>query len=383
MRLSGDMDGKVSFNDAVVPLAELRDSEARRVGGHWELALPPKARGKVVIDGVTVLFQFVPAPPEPARAAASFRPRLLDDDDPVYYGFLGLHSAFAALAMIFVYTRPPVDPLAVPEIPERILQFAMNLPDDSDHDLDDHEDIPNIDDDAPPQETDPEEVADRVDEPQETPDTTPPKPVQGRLSDAVEHSSMARALGIGTTGENNNGRTIEDHFDGGSVYSDLDAFVRDGEQMVMYEEGPRWKEGGSPGGHMDADIGRLEGVDVDVVVVGEGPGGTGPTGSTFSLGPPDDPSDSSSTVAAVIKGNSGQLKACYESERKLNPSSGGRMVVWFEVAETGKMLEVSVLDNQTGSNGAFEACITRRMLRWSFAPADVGTHTYPLVFTPT
>jgi hypothetical protein len=379
LRLSGDMDGKVSFNDAVVPLAELRDSEARRVGGHWELPLPARARGKVVIDGITVLFQFVPAPPAPARAAASFRPRLWDEDDPVYFGFLGLHSALAALAMIFVYTRPPVDPLAVPEIPDRILQFAMTTPPDEPEEL---EELLNVDEDAPPQDI--EEVADRVEEPDPTPpDTTPPAPVAGRLSDAVEQSSMARALGIGTTGEANNGRTIEDHFDGGGLYSDLDAFVREGEQLVIYEDGPTWKEGGNPGGHQDADIGHLEGADVNEVVVGDGPGGDGPKQSTFALGPPDDPSESSGTVAAVIRGNSGQLKACYESERKLNPSSGGRMVVWFELSETGRVVEVSVLENQTGSNGAFEACVTRRMLRWNFAPADVGTHTYPLVFTPT
>ncbi len=374
LRISEDMEGKLSWKDAVLPLAQLRQDEARKVGGVWELPLPPRARGKVVIDGITVLFQFVPAPPESARMAGlSFRPRLWDDDDPIFFGFLGLNSAMAMVAMIFVYTRPPLDPFAVPEIPDRFIAKLYVEPVDNEP----AEPVEIVDDDAPPTPTEPTEVADRTEEPAEP--AGPKKPTERRVEDALQQSSFARALGIGTTGDKNNGRTIEDHFADGGLYTDLDSFVRDGEQVVMYEDGPAMR--GPRDGRIlnDEDI-VFDAADVDTVVMTEGPN-TGP--GTFTLGPPEDPTSKATSIAAVIRANSGQLKACYESERKINPSTGGRMVVWFEIAETGKVVEVSVLENGTGSNGAFEACITRRIGNWNFASEDAGAHTYPLVFTPT
>lgn len=386
LRLSGDMDGKLSFGDAVRPLKELRDNEARRAGEGWELTLPPRARGKVVIDGVTVLFQFVPAPPEPARARASFRPKLWEDDDPVYFGFLGLNAALAALAMIYVYTRPPVNDLVVPEIPDRVLQFALQTPNVEEPPVE-----PVVDPNAPPEPsqepTPPDEVADRIDEPMAPALRTEPRgggtDPDEALADAVKNSALMRALMIGTTGDANNGERVEDLLGSREGrYSDLDAFVREGREVVVYNDGPTFRQGSGNDDRRDADMGQLQDATIGDVGLGEGPGGGTPTVASFTLGPPEDPL-SSQTVAAVIRAHSGQLKACYEAERKINPDTGGRLVVWFEISEDGSVVEATVLDNETGSNGAFEACVTRRFSRWSFAADDAGVHTYPLVFTPT
>ena len=380
LRLSGDMDGKLSFGDAVRPLKELRDTEAQRAGEGWELTLPPRARGKVVIDGVTVLFQFVPAPPEPARAGASFRPKLWEDDDPVYFGFLGLNAALATLAMIYVYTRPPVNELVVPEIPDRILQFALQTPDVEEPPVG-----PAVDPDAPPEPTPPDEVTDRIDEPPlPSPKTEPGSRISDpdkTLEDALQNSALMRALMIGTTGDANNGERVEDRLGSREGrYSDLDAFVREGREVVVYNDHPTFRRGNDD--RRDADMGQLQDATIGDVELGEVPGGDTPTLDTFTLGPPEDPL-SRQTVAAVIRAHSGQLKACYEAERKINPDTGGRLVVWFEISEDGSVVEATVLDNETGSNGAFEACVTRRVSRWSFAADDAGVHTYPLVFTPT
>lgn len=385
LRLSGDMDGKLSFGDAVQPLKTLRDTQGRRVDDGWELLLPPRSRGKVVIDGVTVLFQFVPAPPEPARVVTSFRPKLWEDDDPVYFGFLGLNAALATLAMIYVYTRPPVNDLVVPEIPDRVLQFALQTPD-----VEEPPEEPAVDPDAPPTLTDepspPDEVADRIDQPADPPPT--PQPGGGArdpdevLADAIEDSALMRALMIGTTGDANNGERIEDLLGPGGRYTDLDAFVQEGREVVVYNDGPTFRQGNGTGDRRDADMGQLQDATIGDVGLGDGPGGGTPTGDIFTPGPVEDP-PSSRTVAAVIRAHSGQLKACYEAERKINPDTGGRLVVWFEIHEDGAVVEATVLDNETGSNGAFEACVTRRFSRWTFAAEDAGVHTYPLVFTPT
>jgi len=239
---------------------------------------------------------------------------------------------------------------------------------------------PLLDLDAPPTPIE-KDLATRVDAPStEGPPPTKPRPVGDRVDEAVAQSSFARALGLGTTGENNNGERIEDHFEEGALYSDLDAFVGDGDQLVYYEDGPGMKPGWD---HMegDEDIGVLVHLDVDDVLVdgpGDGPSITPPV----LVEPPLDPSPQANTIAAVIRANSGQLKACYDSELKLNPTTSGRMVLWFEIAETGKVAEVAVLDNQTGSNGAFEACVTRRLSHWDFPADTAGVYSYPFVFTP-
>ncbi len=380
LRLSDSMDGKLSWQDEVVAIDTLRRQEARAVAGCWELPLPERARGKIVIDDMTVLFQFVAAPPEPRRIHANFRPRLWDDDDPVYFGFLGLHTALAAVGLIYVYTRPPAELLVMPDLPAPMIAHLVLAEPEPPAPLE-----PVVDPDASPTPVD-DDQAMRTDHPKDDGSgpkaPSKPKPLGDRVDDAVAQSSFARAMGLGTTGENNNGDRIEDHFEEGALYADLDSFVREGEELVYYEDGPGFKDGPGSGPRLDEDIGTLTHLDVDDVVVGGPDGGPSITPPVL-LEPPLDPSPQHNTIAKVIRANSGQLKACYDGELKLNPSTSGRMVLWFEISETGEVAEVAVLDNQTGSNGAFESCVTRRLSRWSFPAETAGTYSYPFVFTPT
>jgi hypothetical protein len=62
------MDGRVSLGDQVVALPALRQAgKAQKKGDLWHLMLTARARGKVVIGDVTVLFQFVAPPPVQPR----------------------------------------------------------------------------------------------------------------------------------------------------------------------------------------------------------------------------------------------------------------------------------------------------------------------------
>ena len=70
--------GKIAFRDGIVSLEQLQErGEAARKGPNFVLPLTEKNRGKIVIDDVTVLFQFVAAPPESARMMGKqdFRPK--------------------------------------------------------------------------------------------------------------------------------------------------------------------------------------------------------------------------------------------------------------------------------------------------------------------
>ena len=67
---SEQMDGRLSLTEtAAVDFAALKSSGQAKPkgGGAYTVALPDTARGKVQIGEVTVLFQFVSPPPEPAK----------------------------------------------------------------------------------------------------------------------------------------------------------------------------------------------------------------------------------------------------------------------------------------------------------------------------
>ena len=59
------MEGKISIGDGVKGLDELRKGgQAKGKGGTWSVPLTDKNRGRVQVEDVTFLFQFVPAPLE-------------------------------------------------------------------------------------------------------------------------------------------------------------------------------------------------------------------------------------------------------------------------------------------------------------------------------
>jgi hypothetical protein len=103
------VEGKISWKDGIRGLDEIRArGEAQKRGDTWIYPLNENVRGKVTVGSHTILFQFVPAPPEPIRqiSAADFRPRYIDTDDPLFTGLLGVFSVIALAFMTWVYVTP-------------------------------------------------------------------------------------------------------------------------------------------------------------------------------------------------------------------------------------------------------------------------------------
>lgn len=64
LQFTADIDGKVSLGSRVVTLQSLvEDGTASKAGALFRLALSSASRGKVHLDGSTVLVQFVQPPP--------------------------------------------------------------------------------------------------------------------------------------------------------------------------------------------------------------------------------------------------------------------------------------------------------------------------------
>ena len=122
------MTGRVSYKDDVLGFDQLKTaSEVVKKSDGFHLPLNDSNRGKIIVDGLTILFQFVPPPPEPLGASMDFRPRFIDDDDPVYYGFLSVFWALGIVFGIITVNAPPRTP-SVDELPDRFTQIISTPP---------------------------------------------------------------------------------------------------------------------------------------------------------------------------------------------------------------------------------------------------------------
>lgn len=121
LNVADSMDGRISDGGQVVALAQLKNSgKAQRAGAGWQLPLTDGARGKVILGDLTLLFQFVMAPPLQPRPQLphSVRGRLADRIDPYLTVVLAisfmLHAGLGAYVYRMDVPRKP-EPDEIPD----------------------------------------------------------------------------------------------------------------------------------------------------------------------------------------------------------------------------------------------------------------------------
>lgn len=392
LHFTDGMEGKISYKNAIVPLQQLKQrGDAVRKGTDYVLPLSEGNRGKVTVDGITILFQFVPPPPEPlaAKGSMDFRPKLIDDDDPVFFGFLGLFTALATVLMIYVYTAEPVERVDIQEIPDRFTEVILE-PTDPPEDIEPPE--PEIDPDAEGEKV----KRDDADAPAENSGEkakAEPKSEAEKAAEAAARKAKAEAevannpllaAIIGTRGESGADGKVQDVFGNDDFAGqDLDAALATVTGMDVASEATlKAKEGAGGGtGRGTASIGDLKGGEVGGASVGSGPA-TAVKGGV-KLGTADallEEGDTAS-VQKVVRKYQGQVKYCYEAQLKSDPSLAGRVEVQFTVAN-GRVASASVFGNTTGSD-ALGKCIVGKVRRWKFPTEIQGDIVYPFVLTPS
>ena len=89
-------------------------------------------------------------------------------------------------------------------------------------------------------------------------------------------------------------------------------------------------------------------------------------------------------IRRIIRRHLNEVKFCYEGELARNPELGGRIVVQFTIAGSGRVL-ASVLQTSTMKNARVETCTVNAVKRWEF-PQPVGGGlvivSYPFVLAP-
>jgi len=382
-----DMDGKIALDQGVATFAELRKkSETPRKGDTWTLALTEKSRGKVSLGELTILFQFVPAPPESARllGATDFRPKLLDDDDPVFLGFLALFSAIAAVLMVYVYNTDVPDllppekmqdyfaELTVPEHPEKDQPDEVT-PETLDGTIVKKEE-PKEEDAGTKQKQEPKTDAERA--------AAEAAAAQKKRDDTIQRSKLLTAI-IGTRGETSNGQMVEDVFgEQDNKFGNLqDALQKVDGSAIAGAASIQANKGATDGsGSGDASIG-----DMARGTAGSGTGvETGP--GTTVHGRVTDTTDVSEVeggteAGKTIKKYRGQVQTCYEQQLKVNPNLRGRLAVVINVS-AGRVTSVEIDDNGTGDKD-LETCVKTHLRAWRFDPSVTGAVYPTFVLAPS
>ena len=379
LNFTDEMSGKVQLESGIASLQQLRErGDVGKRGGLYTVPVSHKTRGKIVVGDVTVLFQFVAAPPESARKLArqDFRPKLLEEDDPIFYGFLALWSAIGAVLMVYVYNTDPVEMVNLDEIPDRFVQIVQ-APDEPPPEV---EIEPEVDETL---------QADAVKKTEEKPEDKPAekkpetkqekvaeaKRIEKKREDAIAKSKLLAGL-IGTRGEANSGQQVEDVFaDGDGNFQDLQAALSEVDGAgVASSEAIAMKTGSEGGGRGDASIGDLK---------TSGGGGSGSVGTVQSTAPKKvktsvgqmdvSSGEGADAIKATVRKYQGQIQSCYEQQLKSNPNLGGRVAVEIEIT-SGRVTTVVVAENSTGDS-ALASCISKRIRGWRFA-SDVTDSVY-------
>lgn len=368
--------GKVSAGGKVVTLQKALPAE-----GEGSLGLTQDDRGKLTIDDVTVLFQFVTPPPVAAVKpiqAGDFKPRLFEDDDPAFFGFLGLWTLLAMVFLVYVYNTEPRQ-YTLDELPDRFVRLVLKPspseveppePVESDLKIETPVERPERTEERAPE---PEKVSKRSDQEM----TVEQAQREQELREGVVQKSKLLAKIIGTTGENSRGVVENMWSDEDQGLGDLDAALR-ASGGITTDAGEALRSGGEGGKGEAASVG-VASVGGGTAEVGGGPSfeavvSTG-KGSLESF------TGDRSALAAVVDANMGQLRYCYESRLKVNPNVAGRVEVGWSI-EGGKAVGIYLVANSTGDSELAD-CIMRRLGRWSFpAGSDGDVDGYPFIFAP-
>jgi outer membrane biosynthesis protein TonB len=386
LNFTGQMDGRISLGDAVVPLLQLQSRSQARPGGFFQLPLNEKARGKVMVGDMTLLFQFVTPPPRQPRPQLppSVRGGFGSQIDGMMAGVLGgslaLHVAFFVYMLAFVEIPKNVD------IEEEFRQFqkvfAVKV--------------------QPPE---PKKVAGVGQEKGKAEETGKPtkKPTKvagtpGKALSAEEKAKraaaeaaarVARARGeaakvgalalLTAKGPGGGGGAFGDALANGGVQGDMDRALKNVGGVAAGGRGGgaglASGAGGAGGGGRITSISGL--AQVGGGKVGEGGGGTGHIKERkikISGGKIDDVSTGELDVAganATIKRGYAAIKACYDRGLKRNPKLGGKLSVKITVTGAGSVGNVSVSDESLGDPEVL-ACMKATIRGWRFPPAQGG-----------
>jgi len=371
-------DGRMQWKGAIASLADIRNGGGATLKGDaWSYALDESVRGKITLGKATLLFQFVPAPPEPVHAMPeSLQPGFFDRDDPLFMSLLGAFGAIGVAFMVFIASYD------VPEAPqasvEDIVRLAVPRP------------IPRsvpkpqtavVDVEEPKKDEKPKEEVTKPEPEQVTKPSAEaqPKPKPATRTEALAGTRLGALLkAVGTAGEGRAGAG-QTSLNFGNVAARSAGGAGAAGGALLLPAGAGAPNGVVFGGGSVADVKSSGGGAVGAAV-----GSGGPTVAvrappkTTEQAPADSDPDNQTCIGKV-RSYRNKISTCSSQAHSLNPKLAGSIKVKWDVTD-GAVSGVSVLSNSTGDSG-FAECVQRTIQTWKFPgmTCSVSGYTWNLV----
>lgn len=386
LRFEGPMDARVQLaadEDAVgFEKLRARGKVVRRKDGE-AVALSDESRGKVMIGDVTVLFQFkspVAAPVRPVLPP-EIRGSVLQNVDAQFT------AIFVAVALIQVslvaYARslPYIEPTSIDQIDQSYQRLIM--PDRLPEPLKEQIAEPGGEENKAPEKKSPPKKATKKKVAKKAGGDGDGKKAP-RSKEALRKQVAGKGL-LAVLGAKNSrgGGALQDVFEeGGGAVGDLGEAFSGVSGVDIAGSG----EGGTRG------AGNGDGVDIGELGTAGGGGGRVSSGKKTEAAirgraqaesPDVDGELSQAQISRVMRRQLKALRDCYERALKRNRGLKGKIVIRFEIMETGRTSNVE-FDDLMGS-GDVVSCIRRRAKYWRFPKPEGGSVfvSYPIVFTPS
>jgi hypothetical protein len=375
LNFTSKMDGRLSDGDKVLTLEQAKTAGATRVDDHWSLPLSSSARGKIALGELTLLFQFVSAPPIQPRPQLphSVRGTFIDRVDPRLLVIMA--SSLALHFGLMVYAMVVNDPETGANLAEVAAKATFK---DEEYTVQDFQlpEPPKPDTAAgeKPAEA-PKEDKPQAPKPDKKPDPggTTSKPDTGRDSkDAVAlQEESVRYADMLFSDDDTSATGLA-----GGMERRKPGSTLAGQLEEVAASGARTEIGGGTDGRGTRGSGDPR------MGTGTGPGVTGPTGPVSATGPDgkgekvpqgrisvsDKKSfdDSTLTPDAVLRKIQGAymsgIKRCQKQTLLKDPTARGKVKLNFTVNETGR----TVSPRATGFDPELDRCIAGLMGNWRF-----------------
>lgn len=390
------MHGKLFLDDEVQPLEQVVGSLGQRRGQDAWIPLGTSVRGKVQINGTTILFQFVQAPPEPRRIVADFGPVGFSQVDWVFAAFVAFSLVLNLVGYSYIQSQPPPRKASIDQIFREpvLVDFFPELPEEDDPldplDQLDPDGLTEVEvpaEDPKPGENDRDDVEDGEDS-EDGDANAGDDPEEELTRDQLREHNRERMNGVGlaavllgTDGDTSSDLATRDlmQHPEGLVEDVAGAFAAAGRVKIASVDGDpllRNPSSTEPNGGLDGLTGgrRRSGP----VVLDPTSKGQTEVEPMVELERPDvGPGADARAITELVGRKKGQIKACYDREIKTTPDLAGRIEVTIVVDPEGAVEEVWIVDNTTDSE-ELASCMMLRIRRWAF-PATGETYevTYP------
>ena len=383
---SDGMDARIAVGNEIISLSQLKQTgKIQKRGVSWVLPLDERARGKITLADMTILFQFVtPPPPQPRpQLPASVRGSALSGVD---WFFTIIASLSFLFHLIFVIYLRNVDWPRKPDIeavPDRFVQMVVKK--------EEKKPEPKKEEVAKTEEPKKEEKAKGEEKKQKRELTDEEKAKlaeakakadaerRARLAEQVKSTGLLKLLGA----KSEAGGSIADVLGKGDVDRDQEkAFQGVGGVGVASADSLRGIKSGGSGSGRVADAGSLRGgAGIAGSDTGKGAGERTVKAAIKTEAPAVDGELDPAMVAKEVRSRLGAIKACYERALKRNPNLSGKVVIHWTITQAGTVSGVDV-EQDTLGDAEVASCIKSLIARWRF-PAPAGGSvdvSFPFVF---